>query len=364
MIVKARRLYLWGFTGQEALLFQRYLENVEPIRIDRLPAPEAVPVVVHAGAMQAFQDAVDALPDGELPDAVLYLAQGLEEPEGAATYVDQIIKEGDWSAFKELVAAPEQFRLANLAYQLPVAFIEQLEGPISDLDVERLPLPEADRALLASSPVARHAFTRALSDRRWLLGTIAPARPHNDSTTALLRLPLRRPPTRLSERLTVVMEQFGVAFVALVYSTLLASDLDLVSPRVSARRSRRGDWTEADMTQMLEKIVDDLIQGARLTVRWGSYRADLTCSVNGRVVELGPLYHADNLIRQFRVVLNTIGARVWSGSSEEGIARTPLDALEQTLAGDDGELIIEPPNATDPRTFLGGLHEQQVPFIR
>lgn len=347
---KLRRLYLWGFTEEDTILFQHRLENVEPVHIDALPVPEAVPIVVHVRALQAFQEAVDALPECQLPDAVLYLPQGVAEPASASTYVDTTIEEGTWTGLEELLIEPDQFRLANLVYQLPAAFVEKLNWPISDLDLTLLPLLEEDRRLLSSSPVARQAFNRALADRRWLLGTIAPVRPHKDSSTAILRIPIRRLPTRLSERLATVLERLSAAFAALVYGGLQTPALHLTSPAITMRGDRRDDeWPPFDTTQMLTKILGDVAGGASLSVQQGVCGALLTSSDDGQTVEIGPLYVAETPIRHFRIQLTIRDAHLWSGLSEEGVARIPLNVIEQALADDDGELnVVKLVDTTSP----------------
>ena len=139
--MEKQRVYLWGFRDEDVQQWpEAFTSDVELVFTTDVPS--SAPVVVHGVAAERFQAVAmqQASPDGRLPDAILYLPHGMEAPSGAWTYFDATVHEGDWDTLRALLACPQQFQMAEMADDLPVAVLKQLTQPVEALAPADLPL--------------------------------------------------------------------------------------------------------------------------------------------------------------------------------------------------------------------------------
>lgn len=161
--MRKSEIYLWGFPKSDLL---NWPSDLNPIPVVELP--QAGPVVVHAKAVRAFQDRLASLSAGRLPDAVLYLPDGVQPPQDAWAYFDAVVRAGDWDSLRALAACPRQYRMAEMAEELPAAFLAGMDRPIGAYRPTELPLPEQVRIHLRECATCRQAFDQAVEDRqRW-----------------------------------------------------------------------------------------------------------------------------------------------------------------------------------------------------
>jgi hypothetical protein len=142
--------------------------DLAPVVTSKLPA--AGSLVVHARALPAFQDEALAGSAGgaPLPNAVLFLPAGATEPPDAWLFFDAVVREPDWDALRLALSCPRRPAMAELADELPAAFLSGLRQPIAELPLAHLPLPPAGRDHLATCAACRQAFDAAVDSRlRW-----------------------------------------------------------------------------------------------------------------------------------------------------------------------------------------------------
>ena len=165
--MNAKNVFLWGFDEHD-------LRSWPP---DLVPTPAPAwpqegPVLVHSRALEAFQAEalMHPLPDGRLPQAILYLPAGSQPPVEAWAYFDATVHEGEWDMLRGLLACPRLFEMEEAAENLPAAFLAELARPIRQLNSAELPLPEETREHLARCVTCRHAFDRSVEARLRRLG--------------------------------------------------------------------------------------------------------------------------------------------------------------------------------------------------
>lgn len=160
--MNVKKVYLWGFEDQE---LRAWPPDLQPVRSPRWP--QDGPVVVHSRAVEAFQAEALAhpLPDGRLPEAVLYLPTGSQPPAEAWAFFDATMQEKDWDALRRLLLCPRLYEMEEMAEELPASFLADLVRPVRQLRAEKLPLPTEAREHLASCGVCRQAFDRAVEAR-------------------------------------------------------------------------------------------------------------------------------------------------------------------------------------------------------
>ena len=155
-------IYLWGFAQEDVADWPKVFA---PVRVTELPQDQ--PVLVHYQGLAAYQAQVLARPrpDGRLPDALLYLPKGVQPPPGFRSFFDATVQEGEWSELRKLFACPQQFRMQEMADELPAPFLAGLSGPVHHLAPAKLPLPPDVVAHLTTCMSCLQAFYQALTER-------------------------------------------------------------------------------------------------------------------------------------------------------------------------------------------------------
>jgi hypothetical protein len=324
------RVYLWGFRKDAV---QHWPREFEPVLTTGIPSE--APVVVHRDAVEPFQQAVTALqrPGERRPDAILYLPPGTEVPQGAWSYFDATVTEGDWQTLRELVSSPEQFQLAELAYEVPVTFLDTLDRPVTELTPEDFPLPaEARHALKASQP-GWQAFLHTLDERLWVwqqLWRPAPSSPLEHPWEHWLEIPLR-----VGERLRAGMDRLEQVLAAFVGG---CREVGLRPIEAVELRALGTAWTPTSsasgtaQADELRVLLADLRLGKPHRLRRPPRAITLAWDPGTETLTLRRLRgERQRRVTHFRIELRHGDTLLWGQDSEQEKVSVPLLELERAV---------------------------------
>lgn len=390
--MKTHKIYVWGFEEDELLAWPN---DLQPIPISEWPV--AGPLLVHVRAAQAFltKALLHPLPDGRLPDAMLYLPNHVPMPEGSWGYFDATVQEDAWQDLRILTECPEQFRMSDMAEELPISFFDGLVQPVDRLPAAEIPLPRDVRAHLAACDGCRESFDRAVEVRlRWRRQLRCPAvnqladlvrgitddqleqhlahcrfcqaevavlrlelLPRQQSVIPWLSLTLSDPkalPNGLSEVHTGLW-QVGLEIAKLLALLLNGAQHAGLQPdpvpvrqtrsigggarvrRVAARSHPVGSAELAQQIVQLQTEAGLVLTRPRrdLTLHWEAETA-MICLCN---------LHGDDAtaIDTFRVEIQKATTTLWAGDSTEARLCIPLSALVTALEQGADRLLIQAP---------------------
>ena len=157
-------VYVWGFLPDDLALWP---DDLTPRLVDTDTWPDHAPVVVHGQAWTSFQALYDAGTIEATADTVLFLPPGMEEPEEAWAYFDEVVRADDenlWGILRDLAEYPLQYQVEAWASEVPDDVLDTLHRPGQGLDYQALPLPTSVLALLRDAGY-RQAFDEALQRR-------------------------------------------------------------------------------------------------------------------------------------------------------------------------------------------------------
>lgn len=334
--MEKRTVYLWGFRAEEV---GSWPADLEPVAT--MDWPSGAPVIVHADAAERFQaEAVQhLLPDGRLPDAILYLPHGTEAPTESWAYFDAAVAAGDWQALRALLACPRRFQLAQMADNLSVAFVWSLGDHVEELRIEQLPLPEDSRAHLAACHTCREAFSHSLEGRLWVRRKLQrETSTANAPVRGWLEVPLRSVAEGILAGVTG-----EIRHVFEVLATLVSGCVEQQLIPVGAFRSFRAEgrnWQLNTLRSLLEGVYEGepvrLHRSRReLTIGWDKDHKALWID--------GLLGDESAPVKDFRIEVWRGETKLWDASSQQGKVWLPpeeLEKLEQALQAGADQLII------------------------
>lgn len=362
-------IYLWGFRNDDIQQWpEAFTSDVELVFTTDVPS--GAPVVVHGTAAERFQTVAmrQALPDGRLPDAILYLPHGMEAPAGAWAYFDATVHAGDWDTLRALLACPQQFQMAEMADELPVTFLQRLTQPVAALAPTDLPLPEEVQNHLKACRTCWSALTTSLAARlrlrhQLLCPSVARLAAYVRGTadaqverhladgcrlcqaqTAVLRkelaplwhtVPLLR---AASEGLAGVTHELQrlMRLLAVLLNGCFAQQMIPVGPWTRARGAR-GDLKAIELPHLLQHVQQGrpvkLLQSHRdFTIGWDPARQALW---------LGRLHDTRRRkVAQCRVEMRRGEEVLWEADSHEEKVWIPLADLEQALQSGADQMVI------------------------
>jgi hypothetical protein len=344
--MEKQQVYVWGFDA-EAMAGPLWPQDLEPVPVTTWP--HDAPVVVHAQAAAAFQAAAlqHPWPDGRLPEAILYLPRGEGIPATAWGFFDTTVQAGDWPTLRRLLEDPQQFRMAEMADELPAAFLEGLEGPVDELPADAFPLPAAVRQHLAQHRLARAAFNRALADRlrlrRQLEGLIRTPHPAampgpiaaREPAPVWLAVPLRSM-WAVATGLTRTMDTMWQ-----VLTPVLVGCLQQNLHPVGAEATRSGGRARARSTLDVRALLERLQQGQEVQLLRPHRELTIAPDRTGQAVLIRELYGTGEVgIEAFQVQIRQETRVLWEAHSAQGTVRIPLAVLEQALQNGADEFVI------------------------
>jgi len=358
-------VHTWGFDRAPEVIWP---PDLQPIPLGPEPWPEG-PVVVHAADAQAFAAAAAArpLPNGRLPEAILYRPPGIVVDAETDGYFDAEVLAEDWDALRRLLACPQQIVQAELAEELPLRFLQELDRPIAEVATAELPLAAAARAHLAECAVCRLAFDRAVEERlrqrRLLLcpdtGRLAAyARGAPDAQVQKHLLTCRACQAEvavLSERPRPTAQPWlnipllpppamepGQPTIFVILAALVQGAARGQLTVSGARLTRRGGREALSASEVAEALAQIGRQGQIKLVR---PHRDLVVGWDAeeQAIWLGRLHGAGmRSVAAFRVEVRRGEQVLWQGESHEGRTTIPIAALEEALhAGADQVVILE-----------------------
>lgn len=367
--MEKQTVYLWGFRDEDVQQWpEAFTSDVELVFTTDVPL--GAPVVVHGAAAERFQTVAmpQASPDGRLPDAILYLPHGMEAPSGAWTYFDATVHEGDWDTLRALLACPQQFQMAEMADELPVAFLKQLTQPVEALAPADLPLPEEVQHHLRACRTCWGALSTSLAARLRLRHQLLC--PSVERLAAYIRgtadVQVER---HLAEDCRICRAQAAVlrkelaprwqtvpllpaateilAGVAHDLQQLLRPLVVLINGCFAQQMHPAGAWTRArGASGVLEAVeLPSLLQSVQqgksimllrphrdLTIGWDQQRQALW---------LDRLHGAGRRrVDQFRVEMCRGEEVLWEADSHQGRVWMPLPELEQALQSGADQMVI------------------------
>jgi hypothetical protein len=375
---------VWGFP-EEALAGWPADLRPRPVQV----VPEEGPVLVHVQAVREFQRAAQPRPDGRLPDAILYLPQGVSEPKEAWVYFDAVVKAGDWEALRRLAACPRQFTVAEWAQEVPAEQREELLQELESMGAEEhgswgaegasmflsspalAPIPLEVQKHLAECEPCRRALARALEGERslhWLLHCppvarlAAHARGQADpwveahlahcaacrgELAALQEITkpvpivwltislLRQEAQKVAAGLEAEMRRQAEGLAALV-NGLLGAGLAPVGAW-----TRRGEISGSLQPAELQDLLSHLQEGRPLTLVRPHRELELRWTPEEGALRLETLRgEALEPVRAFRVELRRGEEVLWQTDSQDGGVVIPLAELEKSLAAGVDALVI------------------------
>lgn len=155
-----KEVRVFGFEDAE---LQRWPEDygLRPYNVppkDMLCLPEDEPLVVHARRGAEATWILETVGKGN--DVILYVPQGQDVPQGA--YYEAKITDAELPALRGLLAHPEQFRVRELAEDVPLRLLAR---PVETIDLGELGLPEQASGHLSDCCICQRALREALQDR-------------------------------------------------------------------------------------------------------------------------------------------------------------------------------------------------------
>lgn len=173
MVEPAVEVYVFGFRDAELAEwtseFGLHPRSLAPEDLGRVP--QDVPVIAHARGGAELTRRLEAA--GMLNDIFLYLPPGQVVPPPGA-YYELAITDQDLPDLPTQLAHPEQFRIRELAEDVPMRL---LANPIGTLPLGGLGLPAWASDHLASCPICEGALREALRARVRLYQSLACPRP-------------------------------------------------------------------------------------------------------------------------------------------------------------------------------------------
>jgi hypothetical protein len=125
---------------------------------EMLHLQENEPLVVHARRGAEATKTLETAGKGN--DVILYVPQGQDVPQG--TYYEAKISDAGLPALRGMLAHPEQFRMRELAEDVPLRLLAR---PIETIDLGELALPEQASRHLLSCYICQRALREALQDK-------------------------------------------------------------------------------------------------------------------------------------------------------------------------------------------------------
>lgn len=378
--MRKQRVYLWGFPEEDG---RHWPPDLEPIHTEGWPAE--APVVVHASAAEQFQrEAMDHLsPDGRLPEAILYLPRGAEAPEGAWAYFDATVQEGDWNSLLALLVCPRQFKMAEMAEELPVAFLAGLDQPVEELTPQKIPLPEEeDRRHLVECPTCREAFGRSLQARlrlrRQLLcpgtnqlaayvrgipdaqveGHLGSCQVCQAQVTVLqqelaptpvwLQVPLE--PIGAQVWVDVVDEEVRRRALGVLAVLLIGCARNQLIPQIARRGRIRGAFGADELESLLsgtleadrlKPLLEQASEGNPLLLLRPRRDLTLAWDASQQAFWIGNLHGEGKArVEEFRIEVRREDKVLWEGDSQQEKVWIPLKELERVLQSGADQMVI------------------------
>lgn len=130
--------------------------NLTPEEMLNLPDDE--PLVVHARQGVEATNALETADKGN--DVILYLPEGQDVPQGV--YYEARIADAGLPALSGMLAHPEQFRMRELAEDVPLRLLARA---IETIDLGELGLPEQASKHLSDCRICQRALREALQDK-------------------------------------------------------------------------------------------------------------------------------------------------------------------------------------------------------
>jgi hypothetical protein len=153
-------VWVFGFEGAELARWPEDYglrpKNMTPEEM--LSLPENEPLVVHARRGAEATRALET--SGSESDVILYVPQDYDIPQG--TYYEAKITDAGLPALRGMLAHPEQFRMRELAEDVP---LHLLATSIETIDLGELGLPKQAIGHLSDCRICQRALREALQDK-------------------------------------------------------------------------------------------------------------------------------------------------------------------------------------------------------
>jgi len=165
---------VYGFEEEELKEWPDDLRGVQVLRFERLPES---PVVVHCRAFDVFREEALRLGAqfGRMPWAILYLPQGEKSPPEIWSFVDAVVRAGDWEMLRRLLRCPRRFESAEWGEEIPINRLFVLSKPPTAEEILELPLPTELREHIVQCEACQEAFAEALEARRRMARMFCPS---------------------------------------------------------------------------------------------------------------------------------------------------------------------------------------------
>ncbi len=372
--MNVKKVFLWGFDEYD---LRTWPADLVPASTPGWP-PEG-PVVVHSRALEAFQAEVLAhpLPDGRLPQAILYLPASGQPPAEAWGYFDAAVHEGEWDTLRGLLACPRLFEMEEAVEDMPTSFLAELARPVRQLRPEELPLPQEMREHLAICGACRHVFDRAAETRlRWRRQLLCPSlerlaayvrgtadpqvtehlrtcrscqaeasvlrwelAPAWELPPAWLELPLSRLLEGTRAELARVAQFFGrqgAEALAVLIRGLQGAGLVPAGAQV-----RRVTANAQGQPQPLVGLLEQLRSEGDLYLARAPRELRLSWDAEAQALRLDSLSEGgEHPIEAFRVQISKGEEVLWQGDSREGQLTIPLSDLTRVLEQGADKLVV------------------------